>query len=382
MKILLVGDCGSVFLSQLAEQLRKNHITVSLFDLSKLSYEGFNGSFLVCKNDLLPKVILKIPKIRGLFKLYLVKKTFGRYSKLLCEHQIINFHFFNREERVLFDCFSNCSSPVHNKLIISIWGSDFYRANRRKRDLDAHCYQRASLISFTNEKTIGTFTNYYKNLHLEDRCRAAPFGLQPVDEIKLIGDRSVAGPYVDNVFIDPNKIKVVIGYNGSKGQQHLKIIDNFKKLPSNILDKIIFIIPLGYGGDKRYKKNIAKALAKTSMHYKILPNFLPYREVAKLRLNGDVMLNLQITDQFSGSMIESLFAGNVVITGSWLPYSSLADKGAYFEIIDNFFELNDKLVNVVENLAMFKEKCKVNPDAVAFFADWDINIKKWIDLYK
>ncbi len=41
------------------------------------------------------------------------------------------------------------------------------------------------------------------------------------------------------------------------------------------------------------------------------------------------MIQLQATDSFSSSMRETLYAGNIVITGDWLPYGTLDEKGVF-----------------------------------------------------
>ena len=55
----------------------------------------------------------------------------------------------------------------------------------------------------------------------------------------------------------------------------------------------------------------------------IITKRLNDQELTNLRLNCEVFINLQDTDQLSGAMLETLCADKIVITGSWLNYDVL-----------------------------------------------------------
>jgi hypothetical protein len=93
------------------------------------------------------------------------------------------------------------------------------------------------------------------------------------------------------------------------------------------------------------------------------------------------MLQLQITDQFSGSMQEHLFARNVVITGSWLPYDTLKEKGSYFIEIDKVEDLNDVLPDVINNFSTYEQRTTNNPGVITELSSWGKNIKQWAEMY-
>lgn len=384
MKILLVGDINGVFLSQLSDQLLQKGIRVASFDSGNLIYKNFNGVSACLANNYLLKILLKIRKLRALATIYLIRNWIEKNYKFLLEFDVINFHFMDCVKRWMMRSMMQKDATLKNKIMVTIWGSDFYCANTKKIKADIFCYKKANVISFTNEKTIESFRERYKEIGVENKCRIAHFGLLPIEEIRLLKRenlkillQSVAG-YV----LDTNKIKVVIGYSAAKGHQHIRIIQQLQKLPKDVLDRILFVFPLGYGGTVSYKNKIKKFLSAVSVHYRILPNMLSYREVAKLRIFTDIMLNFPLTDQFSGSMIETLFAGNIVITGEWLPYDVLLEKGVFLERINNLSGLNVKLLYVINNLSLLKDECRKNPEILLPFVSWESNIANWISIYQ
>jgi len=94
------------------------------------------------------------------------------------------------------------------------------------------------------------------------------------------------------------------------------------------------------------------------------------------------MIQLQKSDQLSGTMQESLFAGSIVITGSWLPYQVLQDEGVYFKSISEFSELPGKLFEIIQNLNKENQKCSRNRSIIHRFSSWEYTINDWLLAYQ
>jgi len=101
-----------------------------------------------------------------------------------------------------------------------------------------------------------------------------------------------------------------------------------------------------------------------------------------MRLASKIMIQLQTTDSFSSSMRESLYAGEIVITGDWLPYGTLDEKGVFMLKVSSVEEVGEKLVYALNNLDSLKEKCKKNPEIIWELSSWEKNIQSWIDMYE
>ena len=123
------------------------------------------------------------------------------------------------------------------------------------------------------------------------------------------------------------------------------------------------------------------ALNNTSLNSLVLDEFLTPTENACLRKISDILLNLPLSDQFSGSMQETLYAENIVLTGSWLPYEELLNQGIYMHSIDVFNNFSEELILIVKNLNSFKLNTSKNKEIIRTFSHWNITIDCWKDLY-
>ena len=92
---------------------------------------------------------------------------------------------------------------------------------------------------------------------------------------------------------------------------------------------------------------------------------------------SDVFIHAPVSDALSGTMLELLYASNVVITGSWLPYKTFkAANLSYFEITD-FKELSEKLDTVIENFETEKEHTLKNKSLVRSTFVSEKLVQKW-----
>jgi hypothetical protein len=80
-------------------------------------------------------------------------------------------------------------------------------------------------------------------------------------------------------------------------------------------------------------------------------------------------------------MLEHLFSRNVVITGSWLPYGSLKEKGVWFIEIDKIPELSSVLTTVINEYEQYAQKTINATKVIPGLALWEKNIKDWVSLY-
>src|SRR5690606_2459589 len=128
-----------------------------------------------------------------------------------------------------------------------------------------------------------------------------------------------------------DKLMVTCGYNGSKAQQHSIIINAIRGMDEGIKAKIFLVFPMTYGGDLNYLKSIQASLNGLQIPYLLISKSLSDVDVAKLRIETDITINIQISDAFSASLQEHLFAQNLLLVGDWLPYQILTDNQVFFK---------------------------------------------------
>ena len=370
-KILLVGDANHQFITNYAKWL------------------NVGQSSQIIEIDILSVTTILNENLKFFSKVYQIKrnfftqiKWFGKYYRLykfkklipsLTKYDFVHFHYFGRESQYICDLIT---STTRAKTIVSIWGSDMYK--EKSSHFIVGC-EKADIITFANQGAIDHFIFKYK--WTKSNIVLCPFGLAPLECLKIL-DKTKSQCKLD-LGLNSDKLAITIGYNMSSNQQHIEILNQFKD--ENIVKlkgKIQLMLPITYGGSVRYKTRLLKKLNSLPFEYKIFDSYLSDVSVAKIRKASDIMLQCQITDQLSGSMLEHLFSKNVLITGSWLPYKSLKDIKCWFYSVDEIAEIKTLIPQVVLNYEKLLKKTSGNPDIVASHFSWDRTITEWIKLYK
>lgn len=374
-KILLVGDGNHQFNTNYVHWLNKtgnyNIDILSILPVKKDNRKFYNKIYTKNDDSFCYRIISKIKGVRRFYRFHLYKKLLNT----LPEYDYIHFHFISVESFFLINQFKKNKK---NNIILTIWGSDMYRIKSSHKKSFISACKKANVITFTNQKSIDFFKSEYNwrknNLEL---CR---FGLAPLENLKKLSLSTSQSK--NKLNWNANKLAVTIGYNLSPGQQHIKILQQFKdQKVLELKDKIQLILPITYGNSPKYKSQLLAELNQLPFEYKIYDSFLSNDDVALIRKASDIMIQLQKTDQFSGSMQEYLFTRNIVITGSWLPYESMKQNGAWFLEID---EINDLKKVFLETIYKFKESRQEtinNPDVILKLSLWQNNIRSWINLY-
>lgn len=364
MKVLLIANHKSVFGKELLENLLKRGLEVSLLDFETLKLFGTNDNEKYSNKFAKYR---KLPKIHMIFRMFFIVKFLRENS-----FDIVNIH----TARVVYAFVLPILS--RQKLITTIYGSDFYRQGAFAKAVQKTIYHKSNIITFTNPLTMDSFLDYYRDFKAKSVvCR---FGLGTLDFIDKNRNRTKL-EIKNELGYSTLKTIVTCGYTSSSAQQHEKIIDAILKLDTLLLDRIQFIFPMTYG-DKTYKEKIKNILAKTTLDYIVLENFLYEDKNATIKLSSDIMINMLTTDSFSGSMQEFLYASNVVITGSWLPYELFDKQGVVYKKINEPSELTAMLIKVLNDLPSFKKELGSNMNIIRNLSSWDNNIESWIKAYE
>jgi hypothetical protein len=376
MKVLLVGNGNHQFITNYALWLNKQGKNKYIIDILsflpviKVNKKYYNEIFNI-KLFLITNLIYKIKGIRRYFRFFQYKKVL----KTLGNYDIIHFHFINIDSYFLVDRFKQYTK---SRIILSIWGSDMYRIRSNNEYGFKNACKKADSITFTNQQSLKYFKLKYnwqkKNLKL---CR---FGLAPLEYLNVL--KITREKCKELLNWNPDKLALTIGYNLAIAQQHLEILNLLDNKTIKILkDKIQLVLPMTYGGTTKYKNELLTKLNQLPYDFIIYDSFLKDEKVALIRKASDIMIQLQKTDQFSGSMQEHLFARNVVITGSWLPYETMKEHGAHFIEIDKIEDLVKVLQEVIINFKKHEKSTVNNPKAILGLCSWEKNIKIWAELY-
>lgn len=365
MKILLIASTTDVFGRGLKCELVKKKMDVSLLDFETLTLIDKEEK-IVDKYAKLHSKFKFIIKFNMFFRLWLIKKVIQEAGA-----DIVNIHVSRWFYLMILPWISRSG------LIVTFYGSDFYRTTGWVKRLQTILYIKANALTFTNPVTRLSFLEFYKDFSYKSYvCR---FGLEALDFIdKHKGARKI--DLKNNIGFSTKKIVVTCGYNSTKSQQHERIIGAILKLPSNVLEKFQFVFPLTYG-DNSQRLKVKEVLKSTDLDYICLENFLYSDDNAYTKMASDIMINVLETDSFSGSMQEYLYANNVVITGDWLPYEVFDKAGLKYIKISDFDEVTMWLMNFAE-FGVNNFDTAGNDEIIGILSRWDSVIDSWLSVYE
>jgi glycosyltransferase involved in cell wall biosynthesis len=285
---------------------------------------------------------------------------------------IINLHYVDYNDVIDVAILKNITK---SRVIISYWGSDLLRMDKKKLLRLSMFAKKADYITFDNEDLNIKFHEIYKWAD-KIKNKTVLFGLPVLD---IIEGKNMVNPMElkKKYKVPENKILIAVGYNGIPEQQHIRVLEIIKKLDTDIKEKIFLLLQMSYGGTEDYREKVMESAKKTGCKYKVIQKFLSDDEVAELRIITDLFINAQTTDAFSGSVCENLFAGTLLINASWLKYKELEKYNFQYIEFDDFDELGDKIYESLQ----WKFDSSINKRLILNLRSWKSCAQKWEQVY-
>ncbi|MBV6305084.1 hypothetical protein KVP10_09305 [Candidimonas humi] len=368
-RILIIGLASSVFVKDFISQYAHRGYTVDLISTGKA--------------DRLEAVDIQInigPVANSLFgkigrHIKIIRDTKSAISKLPDGYEAAVIHGIN----IFLAPSMKMLKQKARRVVAVVWGSDYYRSTRAQDILKIKIYRNADSIVFTNPKTLEDFSK--KNPHiLADKLRIARFGLPVLDEIDKLKAHTFGRtdlPY-DFFGLPDDKIIVLAGYSGSLAHRQDLIIAALAGLKPAIRNLIHLVFPVGYGSPEVKKAIEEKLTQAQAANYSILTDFYSFQDAAKLRCITDILINIQSSDQFSGSMQETLYAGGYVIAGAWLPYQEIIDAGAKIKLVEKPEGIARALTELIEAHCCKETKPTAGvKQYIKNASSWNVTIKQW-----
>jgi hypothetical protein len=359
MSIIFIGSSSSIFVTRTQSQLNSCGLSVTIID------PQFGNNDLY-GHGLLPKLI----------------RMFGRYRFLSGEikkhpkESIAVIHFLST------DC--SWMVPLLKKRFPRVlglaYGSDVLRRNKRNDILLRHGLKRLDVVAATNTNILETLCRDFPCL-AEKNSHIIRFGLPVLDELlKLAGvSRRKAKATLD---FDPGKSLVSLGYSASPGQRQIELIDFFEAHATE-LGHLNFVVPVQYGSQK-YASVVRMRCEDANMRlgvkrFNVLSEFHDPERAAWMRIATDVLINHSISDAFSGTVQEIVFAGNLVLAGSHLPYQKMPGFSSSIKPYETLEQA--ALLLQEESLAKWHDEAsrvlQVNRAALQAISSWDAVCAQW-----
>lgn len=311
----------------------------------------------------------------------------GNYFKIWHSHILIikavmkegPFHLINMH----YVSYSDLADVVllkyfmRTNLILSYWGSDLLREKESRLSFIGNFVKCADFITFDNKDLELTFKESYKWSD-KKAMKTVLFGLPVLDII----DKKRSNESESNIRkkwgIPEDKAVIAIGYNGMPEQQHKRILKAVRQLETKYKEKIILLLQMSYGGTKEYRSSVLAVAKKTGCEYIDIQSFLSNEEVAELRIITDVFINAQVSDAFSGSVCENLFADTVLINARWLRYKELEMYPFEYLEFGKFKEVEELIKAVLER----KPDTLPNRELVWRLRSWKRCSLQWKKVYR
>jgi hypothetical protein len=406
----MLGHCHSVFIHPLVAELQKcREVTVSVLELlapgsetrgvsnpvydrilklPRLECTSNNTIKLIeLARDIFHKggstklshLIKDIPRygIRGNFRnAFRMLKGMELWLPFLNGYDLYHLHYLHE---ILNEPISYLrpDAPV----VLSIWGSDLmdtagvdvYRAHMT-------ICERADIITVRSSAMREIFLSKFGRRFLP-KVHLAKFGIGILDTIDSLSKETSRAIFCARHHIDPRKRIICLGHSGAQRDRHVQMLKSLGPVADVLKKSATVVLPMTYEGSSDYRKLVSAAAEESGLCFRILTEYLSTEDVSMLRLSSDVMVLLPEQDALSGAMCETIYAGNAVITGAWLPYMELWDQHVELFRIADFHELPQTLVGVLRDFDSLKSRLSENRIKVRPLVDYKHSIDGWFAAY-
>lgn len=325
----------------------------------------------LCKSFLPNFIVKRIHAIRMYTILKQIFKNLGNVDA-------IQFLYIMK---TIDDDFYSFLKQFSGKIIFTYVGSDLLRGSITNK-INLLTLKLTSNIIFDSNILENKFrTIYGHDFDHKIKCIHFPNNLYNTIDIiknsKLIHDN-------DLFSIPESKIRIAIGTNANPSHQHLKILDAIDALPQSTKSIIHLYVPLSYGfqpNNDEYYRTLYERISNINISSDIVDKFIDEKNLAVLRCSTDILIHAQTTDAFSGTALEILYAGGLVLNGSWLKYQEFENLGIYSLSFDSFDSLPEELSKIITDFHKHKIIAAKNHEIV-----YSINSPKavgevWLSLF-
>lgn len=374
MKSLFIGNASSAFVNMMAIHLAElggHEILLADKMTGKVvAIEKADSAFLSDSR--------RIFRLSGIQKLLYQLKSFAKlpFQIFSIKPAIIHIHYLMPYYVLLVPLLY----LFRYRLIISVYGSDLVAANNSFVRL---CYiplfKTAERVVFTNIN----YTHRFKQLFGEEynnKIVVIPMGLKCIEVIDKIKS-TTKQELLDRFKVPHGKNVIVCGTYAGANNNQVNILKQVLKCPSTITNSIHLIFPCTYGASETEVVNLEEQVKETGLSFTIIKNYLTYEDLARLRLIGEVLIHTPNADQFSGAMLESVYAGAYLITGTWLNYIELNTWGIHYKAINSLEDIPAALTTYFEAGKLTAGEITQNLETVKKHMTWQTSINKWAGVY-
>lgn len=291
----------------------------------------YNVSPVKCKYRWLRSWMIKMKQI--LF--------FSKFSKNK-EYDIVNVHFPNIYMSYVYKYLRRMSKNI----VISPWGSDILRRDKKYLNHLAGLYENADYIATAKNTPLGKRIIEVFNIDPK-RIVGNFFGTDIVDFAIKNGD-SISQEDAKLRFGLNGKYVITCGYNQRRQQRHKEIIVAISKVKNQLPQNLTLLFPMSYGKTQNETDlDECKILCREyGLDALFITDFLKVNDLYMLRKATDMFVHVQTTDAGSATIQEYILCEKKIVHGSWMKYEALeAFKPLFYFPVDRLEDLGKVIVN-------------------------------------
>ncbi len=375
MKIGLFGDCNSIWVLSYVKEvlLRIDDCKVFIFSDKKLDINDYD------ELDNVHVVECGAGNNSKKSRLGAIAYIFDVFRNVVREKNFDCFHIHYVIKRRLFVTY--LLRKYTKKTVATFWGSDLLRIEQS--ELETY----SKYLHNVNEVTVGSeyMMKYIEKTfakEIADKTTVVRFGvkgLEAINKFKLSKKEAK-----QRIGFPENKTLIGIGYNGSRGQNHISVIKELSKLPEELKNKVFIVFPMSYGLEEEYLRMIEKEVDEVGCDYKYMLDYMDSDTIANLCFATDIFVHAQETDAFSASVQEYIGAGVLVYNPTWIVYEELDNNDAYYIRYESFGDLRNKLIEYLSNDNHVGDVKRLNNNKMIMYnlSSWSVLAIKWLKLYE
>lgn len=377
MKVLVSGDGDSIFIKGYIENvLLENNCKVFLLtdDLKNKKWiEFYNHNDVVIINKKVKMPIIKhIPKFRGIINQILIIIKLRKLGSF----DAIHVHFISKSKCFFLPYVRRKATNI----ILTYWGSDLLRRSHNEIKSMKKYVDLADKITFSTNNLKMKFNNVFGETY-RHKTSIAKFGSDNFEAIDRIRHVETSGESKKRFGIPEDKIIIVIGYNRNKQQQQLEIVKQINLLDNSIVEKMCIVYPMTYGpSDEDYENKLKSINSTLPCKVIYLYEYMYSDDIARLCLSTDILIHAQVTDAFSATVQEFLYAGAILINGGWLDYTEFDLNNIKYTKFYKFEDLKEILEKKLEDIKNEKNDMEKSRNNLLNLSSWSANRKRWLSI--
>jgi hypothetical protein len=418
MQVLTMGDNQSFFVAILCREIKRRcpQVEFSICDYIKYGDVGYDEQITFKEQFKSPPVYeLNFKMLRAIIGAFLSGHLYRRVARTmacfgLAGRSIIDAAARSLGKAVQIERFRNevirgqhydiwhfhfCTpsslrnvdvAPAQTKVVCSFWGSDLLRT----ASIEAHvpvsvALERADAITVQSiELKEILLSKFGRHLRPKIYCCRFPTDTASYQRIATLCRQGLAGRAnaKKQLGLPEDRIIIGLGHNGDPGDKHLNILAGLERLPSNVKHRALLVLPMTYGLSPSYAATVDAACQRSGFEYRIQKEYLSRDALAALRVAVDITIFMPESDAMSAAALETIYAGNVLVAGVWLPYGLYRRLGLPFIEVEDYGQLADVIPSLLDRPHVLEPELDRIQKRIESSFCADGTAPAWIDMYR